>query len=472
MLYRYTLEKYNGPGSRYTCPGCGKAKTFTRYINNQTSEHLSPSVGRCSREMNCGFHYNPKQYFQEHGIEQTKSESRFVFKQPMPPQPKPVSFVADDIFKCSLKDYEQNNFVQYLKNLFGAAITRQLIAQYFIGTSNHWTGATVFWQIDANGKIRTGKIMLYSPYTGKRVKQPFNYITWVHKALQLPEFELQQCLFGEHLLRSDPQKPVAIVESEKTAIIASVYLPGFIWVAVGSLNNLNAEKCKPLAGRKVILYPDLKAFEKWKGKAAELSIFARFTVSDLLESKSNKADKQQGFDLADYLIKFPLPTQAQVQPKQQKEILIEQFKAAIFKDVTQIGNWNIEKWFDVFEKLGLKATDALTAVYQLSWEHGFEIEAEQPITNDLQPESEFLEPIKKEATPGTWEQEIVELDQYFASIEMPSFPIRLNSWTYVVNVSEMIKTHFTTVRANNGNKTFLPFLNRLQELKKYCSLIN
>jgi len=56
--------------------------------------------------------------------------------------------------------------------------------------------------------------MLYSPTTGKRVKEPFNHITWVHKALKQPDFNLKQCLFGEHLLQ-DKTKPVAIVESEK-----------------------------------------------------------------------------------------------------------------------------------------------------------------------------------------------------------------------------------------------------------------
>jgi hypothetical protein len=305
--------------------------------------------------------------------------------------------------------------------LFDVDLTRQLIARYFIGSSNHWTGATVFWQIDAKGKIRTGKIMLYSPITGKRVKEPYNHITWVHSAMKQNEYKVRQCFFGEHLLRSDPQKPVAIVESEKTAIIASVYLPDFIWVAVGGIMNLNEEKCKVLAGRTVIMYPDLKAFEKWKAKAAELSHLARFTVSDLLESKASDADIQQGYDLADFLIRLPVPGQPHVQAEPPQ------------------------------------LTDLFVA--------------------DLQPAAGCRHLIKKEKDfsdtekKARWEQEVEELDQYFNSITMPSFPVRLNGWTHVTNISETIKTHLATVRANDGNKTFLPFLNRLQEMKMYLSNI-
>jgi hypothetical protein len=477
MVHRYTLEKYKGPGSRYTCPGCGKAKVFTRYIDSETGEHLAPHVGRCSREMNCAYHYKPKQYFQEHGIEKPKP---VFFRQPQ--HPKPVSFIANDVFKSSLKGYEQNCFVQYLQQLFGAAVTRQLIARYFIGSSNYWNGATVFWQIDTKGRIRTGKIMLYSPDTGKRVKELYNHISWVHKALKQPEFDLKQCLFGEHLLRSDPQKPVAIVESEKTAIIASMYLPGFIWLAVGSLSNLTADRCKPLAGRKVILYPDLKAFDKWKVKAAELSHLARFVVSDLLERKASEVDKQQGFDLADYLMRLPVPEQAQVQPKPSQPPVADLFKAALFKEAKETGNGNADKWFGVYEKQGLTAREALTAVYQLSWEHGIEIEGEGgPATDPQQKNSDLSDCIKEKSSAfsarfpekkeHSWELEISELDQYFNSIALPSGPIRLNGWTYISNVSETIKTHIITVRANDGNKTFLPFLNRLQEMKQYLSNI-
>jgi hypothetical protein len=48
----------------------------------------------------------------------------------------------------------------------GASRTQELIAQFYIGTSKHWPGATIFWQIDHQGRIRTGKIMLYDPRGG------------------------------------------------------------------------------------------------------------------------------------------------------------------------------------------------------------------------------------------------------------------------------------------------------------------
>ena len=63
---------------------------------------------------------------------------------------------------------------------------------------------------------------------GLRIKDPSakTPITWVHALLKqkgvLPqECELTQCLFGKHLLKKYPDKPVILVESEKTAIIGA-----------------------------------------------------------------------------------------------------------------------------------------------------------------------------------------------------------------------------------------------------------
>lgn len=79
--------------------------------------------------------------------------------------------------------------------------------------------------------------MLYYPETGKRVKEPYNHISWVHSLIPHKDFNLCQCFFGEHLINKDKTKPIALVESEKTALIASYYLPQFLWIASGGKNG-------------------------------------------------------------------------------------------------------------------------------------------------------------------------------------------------------------------------------------------
>jgi hypothetical protein len=313
--HRYILEPYKGMNTRYRCPICQrKEKTFTLYIDTETMEHIHPNVGRCNRESSCGYHYSPKQYFQDNNISFSTPNPDTYKSKPVIFPSKPVSFIVVDIFKASLKGNETNHFIKFLVDHFGVEVANDLISNYFIATSKYWDGATVFWQIDTIGKVRTGKIMLYNPVTGKRVQEPYNHIQWAHKALKQPEFELKQCFFGEHLL-IDKTRPVAIVESEKTAVIASAYLPQFIWLAVGSLTNLNAERCSILRGRTVTLFPDLQGFDKWSRKAKEISYLAKFTVSDLLERKATEVEKKQGLDLADFLLKFDLKTFALPKPE-------------------------------------------------------------------------------------------------------------------------------------------------------------
>lgn len=69
--------------------------------------------------------------------------------------------------------------------------------------------------------------MLYDSETGKRVKHPYNHITWAHSLLKQKDFNLKQYFFGEHLLLKSIDKPIAVVESEKAALIASFYMPQF-----------------------------------------------------------------------------------------------------------------------------------------------------------------------------------------------------------------------------------------------------
>ena len=290
--HRYILEPYKGTASRYTCPKCEK-REFTRYIDTETGQHLAPHVGRCNRETSCGYHVTPKEYLSD------KIEDFRIYPVKAPAS---LSYISSEVLKSSLADYSHNIFVNFLTGLFGNEITSKLTHKYKIGTSRHWPGAVVFWQVDIMGRIRTGKIMLYDAETCKRIKKPYDHINWVHSVLKLKDYNLKQCLYGEHLLSENKTSTVAIVESEKTAIIASAYLPQFTWLACGGLSNLTPERCAVLKDRTVILYPDAGCFEKWDAKAKELSKFCTCKASNIIEQSATETEKMQGLDLADFLI--------------------------------------------------------------------------------------------------------------------------------------------------------------------------
>ncbi len=354
MAYPFELEKYSGPGSRYVCPNCHKPHKFTRYIDLLTNEQIDDNVGRCDREDNCGYHKTPKQYYAENNAAGTTPQKNYAQKRSRNPNneqiPKSVFYIDRSIFLNSLQSphYAKNNFVNYLVKTFGIETATGLIEQYYIGNSNKWPGATIFWQIDIHGKIRTGKIMLYNPDTGKRIREPRDYVSWEHVGRIKPGEEIKQCFFGEHLLR-DNNKPVAIVESEKTAIVASAYNPDYIWLAAGSKDGLTEEKCLALKGRDVTLFPDLKGYNDWLDRATELSLIARFTVSDYLERIATEEQKQQGLDLADFLLQLPCPAIP----------LRDQFRYEFLKEGGVSLENQLSVWLSYYDR-GLSPVDAKT----------------------------------------------------------------------------------------------------------------
>ncbi|MDE6871627.1 MAG: hypothetical protein K2J62_05840 [Bacteroidales bacterium] len=93
-------------------------------------------------------------------------------------------------------------------------------------------------------------------------------MNWGHSLLKksgtLDEsWHLAQCLFGEHILQQDPD-PIALVESEKTAIISSGLMLQYLWLATGGKSQLSQEKLSVLTGRRVIAFPDIYGYEGWK----------------------------------------------------------------------------------------------------------------------------------------------------------------------------------------------------------------
>ncbi|RLD86127.1 MAG: hypothetical protein DRJ07_01550 [Bacteroidetes bacterium] len=300
-MYRYKLHK---EPKKQICPSCEKRR-FVRYIDLEKNEILPEIVGRCDREVSCGYHFTPKQYFETKGVLTTYHSHKVITKE------DPPTYHDAKLITQSGRNFKQNNFIQYLKSIFNEDQVKLIIQRYLLGTSNHWNGAIVFWQIDNNNLVRGGKIMLYSPETGKRVKKPFNHITWVHfvllKSRMINKFNLKQCLFGSHLLNNEQDLPVAIVESEKTACIMSELFDKYLWLACGSLSNINVKMFNSIKDRRIVLYPDLstdqKAFIKWNEKSKILKKKGfDISVSHLLEEKSTVTQKVDGLDIADFFI--------------------------------------------------------------------------------------------------------------------------------------------------------------------------
>ena len=139
--------------------------------------------------------------------------------------------------------------------------------------------------------------MLYDSVTGKRIKEPYNHINWMHKAIKEPDFNLCQCLFGLHQTIDDYDKTIAIVESEKTAIVMSIFIPDFIWLATGSKQNLKFDLLKPIKKRNIVLFPDKGEYSNWLNTANDLNKLGfKIAVSELIE----QTNFGNGYDLADY----------------------------------------------------------------------------------------------------------------------------------------------------------------------------
>lgn len=279
-MYKYSLDKSS---KKFVCPACGK-KRFVKYVDNETNSYLEDGSGRCDRESSCKYHKSP-------GKNSVISE--FV----TPIITRKASTIQSDYLKLCNKNFHENNLIQFLENYFPKEEIQLGIAKYRLGTSKHWDGAaTIFWQINPQNEVMTGKIMDYDIKTGKRIKVPKDRIQWVHKLLKLEGFVLQQCLFGLHLVNDSTIKKIAIVEAEKTAFIMSLFLPNYIWMSTGGKKLFNKKMLLPIKDYTILAYPDKSEFDDWNKIASELQKQGfKIKCSRFIEDK----DVPDGTDLAD-----------------------------------------------------------------------------------------------------------------------------------------------------------------------------
>ena len=300
---RFALQR---SGRRSKCPQCLKPLVFKRYVDTHTGEMLPDHVGRCNREVNCGYHYRPREYFRAAGIVPTAIDGQ---RRELPPPPPPFLHQRAEVVQLRAHA-DRNTLAAYWSERIGRERWDTVAHDYALGTwpRGELAGAAVYWQVDIHGNVRAGHVIAYDPATGKRK----GWQSWVHKLTtgkSAEDLNVQQCLYGQHLLKDWPMDaPVGVVEGEKTAVLCAALIPTIRWVAVGGLGQFGIGKLQALTGRRVIVFPDLsedaKAFRAWKTTAIRIGhLFDQIHVSDLLERMATDADRKAQLDIGDYLFR-------------------------------------------------------------------------------------------------------------------------------------------------------------------------
>lgn len=213
--YRYQFEKKGQV--KGDCPACGHKRVFRYY------EGLPREFGKCERLNNCGYHNKPNSDVQQKEI-------------PAPPPPKMVL----DICPVQIQNWAEYKtpFHSYCQKL---GVPLEHLAYWGIGQKGYFT---VFTHRDEKGIAKNAKFIKYTEGGGRDKKFEAFYM----KSLKTSEYKVP--LFGTQFLAGS-KKVVCLVESEKTAVIASWFYPNFDWVACGANTGLSEEKTGVLVGKTV-----------------------------------------------------------------------------------------------------------------------------------------------------------------------------------------------------------------------------
>ena len=501
--YRFALDS----GSRkHRCPACQKSR-LVRYIDIEGGRYLPEQYGRCDRESKCAYHLNPYSdgyakslLGQDHsGLHHSRRIAK-LNRNVQPPAKEAERVYFDfETFKRTLNPdgYDGNQFIQNLLSRvrypFSVEDVTAVIQLYRLGTvmHGHRAGATTFPFIDSDGRVRAIQVKQFDEANHTTSTDFLHSILDRHharKGIDLPEWlkgyvgqeKKVSCLFGEHFLSKYPMNPIALVEAPKTAIYGTLYfgLPKtseeLIWLAVYNKSSFSLDKMKVLKGRDVFVFPDLSkdgsTFREWKSKASDFErqlTGTRFKFSDLLETIAPVEMREAGADIADVLIRMDW---REFRTKQERSATAEDVCSAckevdhktIPEPLPQSTPEPCPKGLPIAEGEKGEKGEHYKNILKIS-------EANRQAEGSVKGEWIFHVP---RMTTVSWEQELTELEQFFNGITLPINPIRLNKCGTINNCSLFVESHFDTLKANDGNNTFLPYLKRLHELKNLLMSIS
>jgi len=408
MNHRYRLATYRECKAHRewntTCPDCGRRGKFSPYIDIATMQPVDDKrCGRCSRLSNCGYHLPPREMprTEDYGSRESRERrenpgpenyashrshkshrsciaessqlpsgvytrrSRQQGRSDLPfreireicvrqnediNETKKHQREVEEFYEKMRRACEQSqpwgsHLATWLRTQFPREQVAAALKRYRVGGTPD--GATLWWQIDEQGRVHTGKAMQYNPLTGHRVKEQGFPVNWAHRMRlygEPSELVVPQCLFGLSLLNTEhtalttdytdfsdslhdgsstPQEEnpcnprnlwsnslwsekIGVVESEKTALIMSLVCPDKVWLATGGKANFKEQMLAPLIGLEVAVYPDADALHDWYTRAVEMNRTLG-THLHIPTGYYNLMDhdeaRREGWDLADILLR-------------------------------------------------------------------------------------------------------------------------------------------------------------------------
>lgn len=250
-------------------------------------------------------------------VENEQIQPRTTIDKKPKPQVSP-KYVSSELLPPMCAEVEKTNLFIFLSGIWGADEVRRIMDAYRVGRypgrikqnpdGSKYTidpggvilgcaSCSAFPSIDTAGNIHAIKSIPYPINDHHRIKGNGKCMDWNKGE------DVAGAYFGTHLLPLYPGKRVALVESEKTSIVGTLYAPQYVWIAVQGMqffkphSETTRKKCDCMRGRTIHIFPDSDGLEKWREAADYLAgmgfnvifrdeLIARFTP----ESKTDIAD--------------------------------------------------------------------------------------------------------------------------------------------------------------------------------------
>lgn len=292
------------PDPKGSCPKCRVKKSFRYFIN------MSREYGICDHKNSCGYENIPKGEIREQIND-------------LPPLSKyKIIYPAMENCKQIIENQTSNFHLFLIKKL---KITQEHLLKWNCGTDKN---KTCFVYQDAK-QVFLNIVHIEYNSNCKRNKNISPYSLQPQK-----NCKYSLCLYGEHLLTKD--KIICLVESEKTAIIASFFYPQFDWIATGGANKLTNEKIPVLFNRKIYYLNDADEAGKENSTIKKLEAYKiDFEFVDLFPDQIN------GYDLADAIIDGLRP---EIKPKIKPATELEIKKVTEIKEAKTSKFAKVEKY--------------------------------------------------------------------------------------------------------------------------------